>query len=175
MQPTLMSHSTSVHAASAAPRVKIEIADPSLAAELRQALSLGRETEGDELPALTVTDTGTVGRAVAIVTAAGQRTIVADGDPALILAAVALLRAGYSIRREPIADDHLPPTVRLSPREQQVAALLLEGASNKAIARALEISVHTAKFHVTAVLDKLAARNRADAVSIILREGLIAL
>ena len=56
-----------------------------------------------------------------------------------------------------------------------MATLLLEGASNKAIARALDISVHTAKFHVTAVLDKLAARNRADAVSIILREGLIAL
>jgi DNA-binding NarL/FixJ family response regulator len=58
---------------------------------------------------------------------------------------------------------------------EQVAALLLDGASNKAIARALEISVHTAKFHVTAVLDKVGARNRADAVAIIMREGLIAL
>ena len=43
------------------------------------------------------------------------------------------------------------------------------------IARALDISVHTAKFHVTAILDKLGARNRADAVSIILREGLVAI
>ena len=56
-----------------------------------------------------------------------------------------------------------------------MAALLLEGASNKAIARALDISVHTAKFHVTAVLDQAQARNRTDVVAIILREGLIAL
>ena len=64
---------------------------------------------------------------------------------------------------------------RLSPREAEVAALLLEGASNKAIARRLDISVHTAKFHVTQILDKLDAQNRADAVSIILRDGLVAL
>ena len=43
------------------------------------------------------------------------------------------------------------------------------------IARGLDISVHTAKFHVTAILDKLGARNRADAVSIILREGLVSI
>ncbi|MEO8686070.1 MAG: LuxR C-terminal-related transcriptional regulator [Devosia sp.] len=43
------------------------------------------------------------------------------------------------------------------------------------MARQLDISVHTAKFHVTAVLDKLGARNRADAVALILREGLVAL
>jgi DNA-binding CsgD family transcriptional regulator len=82
-----------------------------------------------------------------------------------------LVAAGYTV---------LPPLDRadhpqLSAREQQVAALLLDGASNKLIARALDISVHTAKFHVTAVMEKLGARNRADAVSIILREGLIAL
>ena len=64
---------------------------------------------------------------------------------------------------------------RLSPREAEVAGLLLEGASNKAIARRLDISVHTAKFHVTQILDKLDAQNRADAVSIILRDGLVAL
>ena len=72
-------------------------------------------------------------------------------------------------RREPDA----PRRATLSQREQQVAALLIEGASNKVIARALDISVHTAKFHVTAILDKLGARNRADAVSILLRERLL--
>lgn len=92
-------------------------------------------------------------------------------DPDLAKAAALLIAAGYTV---------LPPLDRsehrgLSAREQQVAALLLDGASNKLIARALEISVHTAKFHVTAIMEKLGARNRADAVAIILREGLIAL
>ena len=62
-----------------------------------------------------------------------------------------------------------------APRERQVAELLVDGASNKVVARALDISVHTAKFHVTAILEKLGARNRADAVAIILREGLVAI
>ena len=52
-------------------------------------------------------------------------------------------------------------------------ALLVDGAPNKSIARALGISVRTAKFHVAAVLAKLGARNRAEAVSLALREGLI--
>jgi DNA-binding NarL/FixJ family response regulator len=95
----------------------------------------------------------------------------APADPALADAAALLTAAGYTVIAP--VDPALRP--RLSAREQQVAGLLLEGASNKVIARALDISVHTAKFHVTAVLDKVGAHNRADAVSIILREGLIAL
>jgi len=97
--------------------------------------------------------------------------LLAAADPAVADAIAVLLEAGYTVL-PPIDHAERP---RLSAREQQVAALLLEGASNKLIARALEISVHTAKFHVTAVLDKVGARNRADAVAIILREGLIAL
>ena len=92
-------------------------------------------------------------------------------DPVLANAAALLIAAGYMVTA-PVEHTERP---RLSAREQQVAELLLDGASNKVIARALDISVHTAKFHVTAVLEKVGARNRADAVSIILREGLIAL
>jgi DNA-binding CsgD family transcriptional regulator len=46
-----------------------------------------------------------------------------------------------------------------------VLALLAEGASNKATARRLGISVHTAKFHVRQVIDKLDASGRTDAVA----------
>jgi DNA-binding CsgD family transcriptional regulator len=53
----------------------------------------------------------------------------------------------------------------LTPRELQVLELLAEGASNKAIARRLGISVHTAKFHVRSVIDKLDATSRTDAVA----------
>jgi DNA-binding CsgD family transcriptional regulator len=103
----------------------------------------------------------------------------ADADPEIVAAAVRLVAAGYRLapvsdgteaaHREHIAADRPP----LTPRESEVLALLANGASNKHIARALDISVHTAKFHVAALLAKLAARNRTDAIAIDMREGLL--
>ncbi|MBI5264568.1 MAG: helix-turn-helix transcriptional regulator [Bradyrhizobium sp.] len=61
----------------------------------------------------------------------------------------------------------------LTPRELDVLALLAEGASNKAIARQLGISVHTVKFHVGSLLDKLDATGRTDAVAHAARRGVI--
>jgi DNA-binding CsgD family transcriptional regulator len=63
----------------------------------------------------------------------------------------------------------------LTPRELDVLALMAEGASNKAIARRLGISVHTAKFHVGSILDKLDATGRTDAVLHAARRGVIEL
>jgi DNA-binding CsgD family transcriptional regulator len=63
--------------------------------------------------------------------------------------------------------------VPLSHRELEVLALLAEGASNKEIARRLGISVHTAKFHVGSLLDKLDAVGRTDAVAHAARRGVI--
>jgi DNA-binding CsgD family transcriptional regulator len=71
-----------------------------------------------------------------------------------------------------------PPSDRdtpLTPRELEVLALLAEGASNKAIALQLGISVHTAKFHVSSLLDKLDAVGRTDAVAHAARLGVILL
>jgi DNA-binding CsgD family transcriptional regulator len=61
----------------------------------------------------------------------------------------------------------------LTPRELEVLALLAEGASNKTIARRLGISVHTAKFHVGSLIDKLDATGRTDAVAHAARLGVI--
>jgi DNA-binding CsgD family transcriptional regulator len=61
----------------------------------------------------------------------------------------------------------------LTPREIQVLNLMAEGASNKTIARRLEISVHTVKFHVGSLLDKLDAAGRTDAVAHAARLGVI--
>jgi DNA-binding CsgD family transcriptional regulator len=66
-------------------------------------------------------------------------------------------------------------TCRLTPREREVLELLAAGASNKMIARRLGISVATAKFHVAALLAKLGARGRSDAVAIGVRRGLLML
>ena len=52
---------------------------------------------------------------------------------------------------------------------------MVDGAPNKLIARALGISERTAKFHVAAILGKLGAQNRAGAVAIALRDGLVVL
>jgi DNA-binding CsgD family transcriptional regulator len=63
--------------------------------------------------------------------------------------------------------------IPLTPRELEVLTLLAEGASNKMIAHRLGISVHTAKFHVRSLLDKLDAVGRTDAVAHAARLGVI--
>jgi len=63
----------------------------------------------------------------------------------------------------------------LTPRELEVLAMMAEGAANKAIAWKLNISEHTAKFHVASVLSKLNASTRAEAVAIGIRRGLVML
>ncbi len=63
----------------------------------------------------------------------------------------------------------------LTPREQEVLQLLSEGLSNKEIAQRLSISDHTVKFHVNAILSKVEAQSRTEAVVRATRMGLIAL
>ena len=71
---------------------------------------------------------------------------------------------------------HLPSAAgRLLEREVEVLGLLAEGRSNREIAIALEISVHTAKFHVDRILLKLEASSRTDAVVRAVRLGLLTL
>lgn len=65
------------------------------------------------------------------------------------------------------------PVTGLTPREIEVLNLMAEGASNKTIARRLEISVHTVKFHVGSLLDKLDAAGRTDAVAQAAQLGVI--
>jgi two-component system nitrate/nitrite response regulator NarL len=62
--------------------------------------------------------------------------------------------------------------VRMTSREQEVLVLLVDGLSNKQIARRLGVSVHGAKRHVANVLAKLDCPNRTLAVAKALREGL---
>jgi DNA-binding NarL/FixJ family response regulator len=130
-----------------------------------------------ELPTVLLADGSPAQRPPAV--RAALRPSAAD---ALIAAAIRLAVAGYQVG--PIgdgkpagngrSDEHeLRPSVALTQREREVIALLAEGASNKLIARRLDISVHTAKFHVAAILEKLGAVNRTDAIAIAMREGLV--
>jgi DNA-binding NarL/FixJ family response regulator len=63
----------------------------------------------------------------------------------------------------------------LTPRELEVLQLLAEGLANKAIAQRLDISEHTVKFHVNAIMSKLGAQSRTAAVVRATRLGLIML
>lgn len=61
---------------------------------------------------------------------------------------------------------------RLTPREKEVLQHLLRGASNKEIARALDLQVVTVKLHVRSLCRKMGAENRTQAALIAQKQGL---
>jgi DNA-binding NarL/FixJ family response regulator len=95
-----------------------------------------------------------------------------------LVTAIAATVAGFAVtlprpRAEPtdimrIAED-------LTAREVEVLRLMARGYRNKQLAALLNISEHTAKFHVSSVLAKLGARTRTEAVTIGMTRGLVAI
>jgi DNA-binding NarL/FixJ family response regulator len=67
------------------------------------------------------------------------------------------------------------PLETLTPREQEVLEQLALGQQNKEIAAKLVISERTVKFHVSAILSKLHAGNRTEAVAIAAQHRLVRL
>ena len=59
----------------------------------------------------------------------------------------------------------------LTPRERQVLAEIMAGASNKEAGRTLGISPRTIEVHRARIMEKLSAKNAADLVRIVLRQG----
>ncbi len=73
-----------------------------------------------------------------------------------------------------VAPELAEPLVEpLTPREIEVLQLLSEGLGNKEIASRLNISEHTAKFHVASIMGKLGAMSRTEAVTLGIRRGLV--
>ena len=71
--------------------------------------------------------------------------------------------------------DSNEPVEELTQREIEVLGLLAHGFGNKQIGARLGISEHTAKFHISSILGKLAVSSRTEAVTQGLRLGLILL
>ena len=65
------------------------------------------------------------------------------------------------------------PDYGLTRRQQEVLALLVEGLNNPEIAERLVISRHTVRYYVSEVLGKLGVSNRAEAVAMAVKEGLV--
>ncbi len=65
------------------------------------------------------------------------------------------------------------PAVDLTPREGEVLACITQGRSNREIAEQLKIAEKTVRIHVSAVLDKMGARDRTQATIYALQRGLV--
>lgn len=65
-------------------------------------------------------------------------------------------------------------SVALTPRETEVLKMIADGLANKEIAWRLGITEHTVKFHVASLLTKLNANSRTEAVTIGIRQGIVA-
>ena len=86
------------------------------------------------------------------------------------LDSIAALRPRESESVPELSEPLLEP---LTPREIEVLQLLSEGLGNKEIASRLNISEHTAKFHVASIMGKLGATSRTEAVTLGIRHGLV--
>ena len=116
--------------------------------------------------------------------AAGARALVLrEHLEERLLAAVAAAAAGLVTLDGELAEAVLrPPPASaaglvepLTPREIEVLQLVAEGLTNRRIGERLGISEHTAKFHVNAILGKLGASTRSEAVAQAARLGLVLL
>ena len=112
--------------------------------------------------ALAVDDADLADRLTAILAGVARIRLAAPGE-----------RADVIVISHEAGGDHAELDQPLTPREIQVLTLVAQGASNKEIARRLGISVHTAKFHVGQLLDKLDAIGRTDAVAHAARLGVL--
>ncbi len=119
--------------------------------------------------------------AVAALRAGARAVLPPDACPALLAAALPAIARGLAVLPPGVLgaltghNPAAPVEAGLTRREREVLDLLAAGASNKVIARRLGLSFHTAKAHVAAVLQKLGAGSRADAVARGARAGLVLL
>jgi DNA-binding NarL/FixJ family response regulator len=101
-----------------------------------------------------------------------------DATTHQLVVAIAATVAGFAVTlpRPPAAPaEAMRIAEGLTAREVEVLRLMARGYRNKQLASLLNISEHTAKFHVSSVLAKLGARTRTEAVTIGVTRGLVAI
>lgn len=118
-----------------------------------------------------------------VLSAGARAVLLRESNPELLGAALVATARGLVVL-EPTLLAHLIPTPDpddlllsepLTERELEVLQLLALSLSNKAVAQRLEISEHTAKFHVAQILGKLGVESRTEAVVRAVQLGLVLL
>lgn len=115
--------------------------------------------------------------------AGASGVLLREAGPERLAAAVLAVAHGLVVTDSTLQVPALPSPVpdetgvqeALTPREHDVLGLLAEGLSNKEIGVRLGVSEHTVKFHVNALLRKLGAQSRTEAVVRATRRGLLLL
>ncbi len=139
-----------------------------------------------EVRALVFTAFDTDDRIVGAVRAGAQGYLLKGAPRDELFNAIRVVSAGGSLLQPVVASkllqrlsappvSHPPPGEALTDREQEVLVLLAQGRPNKEIAALLAISERTVKFHVSAILSKLGATNRTEAVTLAVQRGLVTL
>lgn len=134
-----------------------------------------------EVPLLAIVPEGA--NAAAVLDAGARGLVLRDGDGHRLAAALAGVAEGLIVMDPAHRESAAMPRPSgaealvepLTPREAEVLGLLAQGLTNKTIADRLGISEHTAKFHVNAILGKLGAESRTEAIVHAVRMGLVVL
>jgi two-component system, NarL family, nitrate/nitrite response regulator NarL len=150
-----------------------------LGADLAAGLTALRDLEG--VPAIALLPRADL--AMEALAAGARGAFLRESDPAMIASAFTPAIRGAIVLDPAIGTElararpmrELPSREALTAREREVLELLAQGLSNKAIARALDVTDHTAKFHVTSIMNKLGAETRTEAVVLAARLGLVVL
>jgi DNA-binding NarL/FixJ family response regulator len=180
----------------AAPTASIDAPDPLLAAALAGAVAAAGLRIVDAEASVLLADLGPLGDGPVPAAAAPVLALVPDAaaaaralasgargalartvDPARLGPALRAVAAGLLVVEPgflPTLAVSAPPVASpLSPREHDVLELLAEGLSNKEIGHRLFVSANTVRFHVGAILEKLDASTRTEAVVRGARLGLL--
>jgi DNA-binding NarL/FixJ family response regulator len=92
---------------------------------------------------------------------------------AVLLSALQLILAGGVYLPPLLLESDGPAAAGLSPRQREVAELLVKGLTNKEIGEVLGIGAGTAKTHVAAILEVLEVSNRTEAVLALVERGIV--
>jgi len=130
------------------------------------------------LRAIVFTAFDTDERIVEAIKAGAQGYLLKGAPRQELFGAIRVVHSGGSLLQPVVASrliEHLsqPAPPDLTPRETEVLQLLARGLQNKEIALELDISERTVKFHVSALMGKLGAGNRTEAVAIAAQHDLI--